>query len=98
VRGILALAEEMGSDREKSLKFLDWVKGWLRDIVLLQVAGSRAQVHNRDLLSQIAGEALERRVQDTAPVLTDIDRAARAIRRNYNRRLVLEGVIPKLLR
>jgi len=96
-RGILALAEEMATDREKSLKFLEWATGWLRDIVLLQAAGSGAHVHNRDLLQELTAAASKRRVQDTAAVLTDIDRAARAIRRNYNRRLVLEGFIPRLL-
>jgi len=95
--GVLALAEEMGSDRDQSLIFLEWVKAWVRDLVVVQVAGPEAGVHNRDLLEELRRKARERRVQDTASVLTEIDKATGAIRRNYNRRLVLEGFIPKLL-
>lgn len=96
-RGVLNLAEEMGSDRDKSLKFLDWVKAWVRDLVVIQVGGAEATIYNQDLLGELRRKAAEQRVQDTASVLTEIDRAIGAIRRNYNRRLVLEGFIPKLL-
>lgn len=96
-RGILSLAEEMAGDADTSLKFLEWARGWLRDIVLLQAAGAEARIYNRDLLAELTVAAAERRVQETAGVLTDIDRAVRAIRRNYNRRLVLEGFISRLL-
>ena len=96
-RGVLALAEEMGSDREKSLEFLDWTKAWIRDLVVVQVRGAEAKVYNQDLLEHLQRKAAERRVQDTASMLTEIDRATGAIRRNFNRRLVLEGFIPKLL-
>lgn len=96
-RAVLALAEEMASDRDKSLKFLDWVKAWVRDLVVVQVGGPEATVYNQDLLEQLRRTAVGQRVQDTASVLTEIDRAIGAIGRNYNRRLVLEGLIPKIV-
>ena len=97
VRGITALAEEMGGDREKALRFLDWVKGWLRDIMVLQVTGSAPAVYNRDLLEDLRSAAAERRVQQSTAALAEIDGVTRAIHRNYNRRMVLEGFIPMLL-
>ena len=97
MRGITALAEEMGSDREKALKFLDWVKGWLRDVMVLQVTGSTATVYNRDLLEQLQQAAACSRVQQSTSALAEIDNVTRAIHRNYNRRMVLEGFIPRLL-
>ncbi len=97
MRGIAGLAEEMGGDREKALRFLDWVKGWLRDIMVLQVTGSTSEVYNRDVLEELQRLAADRRVQQSTDALTGIDGATRAIHRNYNRRMVLEGFIPMLL-
>ena len=97
MRGISALAEEMGSDREKALRFLEWVKGWLRDIMVLQVTGAPSAIYNRDLLEPLRSAAAERRVQQSTDALAEIDRVTRAIHRNYNRRMVLEGFIPMLL-
>ena len=97
VRGITALAEEMGGDRDKALRFLDWVKGWLRDIMVLQVTGSTSGVYNRDVLEDLRSAAAERRLQQSTAALAEIDGVTRAIHRNYNRRMVLEGFIPMLL-
>lgn len=97
MRGIMTLADEMGADREKSLRFLELVKGWLRDIMVLQVTGSTSGVYNRDLLEHLQRMAGRRRVQETTAALVEIDRVTRAIHRNFNRRMVLEGFIPMLL-
>ncbi len=97
MRGITALAEEMGGDREKTLKFLDWVRGWLRDIMVLQVTGSATTVCNRDLLEQIRGAAAARSLEQTTAALSEIDNVTSAIHRNRNRRMVLEGLVPMLL-
>lgn len=97
MRGITALAEEMSSDREKALKFLDWVRGWLRDLMVLQVTGSTATVCNRDLLELLQRAAAARRVQQSTAALAEIDNVTRAIHRNFNPRMVLEGFIPSLL-
>ena len=97
MRGITALAEEMGGDREKALRFLDWVRGWLRDVMVLQVTGSTSGVYNRDLLEPLQRAAAAGRVQRSTAALAEIDNVTRAIHRNYNRRMVLEGFIPMLL-
>ena len=97
MRGITALAEEMGSDREQALRFLDWVKGWLRDVMVLQVTGSATTVYNRDLIEALQRAAAAGRVQRSTAALAEIDNVTRAIHRNYNRRMVLEGFIPMLL-
>ena len=97
MRGITALAEEMGGDREKALRFLDWVRGWLRDVMVLQVTGSTSGVYNRDVLEQLRRAAAASRVQQWTAALAEIDSVTRAIHRNYNRRMVLEGFIPMLL-
>ncbi len=97
MRGIAALADEMGADREKSLRFLEWARGWLRDIMVLQVTGSASGVYNRDLLEHLQRTAGEGRVQHTTAALAEIDRVTRAIHRNFNRRMVLESFIPMLL-
>ena len=97
MRGITALAEEMGGDREQALRFLDWVKGWLRDVMVMQVTGSTTTVYNRDLLEPLQRAAAAGRVQRSTAALAEIDNVTRAIHRNYNRRMVLEGFIPMLL-
>ncbi len=96
-RGISDLAEEMGKDREQALRFLDWVRGWLRDIMVLQVTGSAATVCNRDLLEPLQQAAATRRVQESTAALAEIDNVTRSINRNFNRRMVLEGFIPGIL-
>lgn len=97
VRGITALAEEMGGEQEKCLEFLDWVKGWWRDVMVLQATDSTATLYNRDLLERLRPLAAKRRAQDSAAALADVDDAARAVRRNLNRRMVLEGFLGRLL-
>lgn len=97
LRGVMMLAEEVSSDREKSLAFLEWVKSWLRDLTVFRVTGSTEHLCNRDMLPQLADKAMQRRIEKLAAVFPEVERATAQINRNFNRRLVLESFIPKLL-
>jgi DNA polymerase III gamma/tau subunit len=87
----MTLAEELASAREDSLKFLEWVKGWYRDILIYRVTESSRGISNL---------AVERDIKQQANLYTRerllflLSRALQAeadIRRNVNRRMALEN-------
>ena len=93
--GSIALAEELAGDREKLTAFLDWLQGWYRDALICQVTGSTSGVRNIDMEEQV-------RVAASCPVgkillaMSQVRKAAERVKRNYNRRLVLEELLFKL--
>ncbi len=89
--GWMTLAEELASAREDALKFLEWVKGWYRDILIYRVTESSRGISNL---------AVERDIKQQANLYTRerllflLSRALQAeadIRRNVNRRMALEN-------
>jgi DNA polymerase-3 subunit delta' len=91
----MALAEEIASDREESLQFLEWAKQWYRDILICQVAGGSREVSNPDLEDSIRRQADKYSRERILSLLSQADAAAASIRRNVNRRMALEDFLMK---
>ena len=89
-RGVVSLAEEMARDREKALRFLQWIRGWYRDILIQQTTGSAGEMKNSDLVHKIRDAASKHSLNHTLSVLSQMGGVAGKLQRNYNRRLVLE--------
>jgi DNA polymerase-3 subunit delta' len=83
-------AEALAGNRDEALKFLAWAQSWFRDLLLYGVTGDSGELVNLDLLEQIAGQAAPAKSEQRIAALTASQRAAAAIQRNLNRRLVLE--------
>jgi len=89
-RGVVSLAEEMARDREKALRFLQWIREWYRDILIQQTTGSAGEMKNSDLVHKIRDAASKHSLNHTLSVLSQMGGVAGKLQRNYNRRLVLE--------
>jgi DNA polymerase-3 subunit delta' len=96
IHGVMALAEQVASDRELSLLFLEWIKRWYRDILIHQISGSPEEMTNPDMLEEIRETAASNTVDHTLSILSRVESVAGMIKRNYNRRLVLENFLMKV--
>lgn len=90
-QGWIALAEELATVREESLKFLEWVKGWYRDMLVYLVSGSIQGISNLDMEKNIRQGANRYGVGRILFLLSQAITAEASIRRNVNRRLALEN-------
>jgi len=96
-RGAMALAEEMAADRELSLQVVQWVEGWYRDILIHQMTGPEGEIRNTDMGEKIREAASTLPFKHTLSVLSWIGRVKGELQRNYNRRLILENFLIKLV-
>ena len=95
--GMVSLAEEMARDREKALRALQWVREWYRDILIQQTSGSASEMKNSDLIQKIRDAALNLSLEQTLYILSKIGEVAGKLQRNYNRRLVLEDFLIRVV-
>lgn len=93
--GWMALAEELASEREKSLKFLEWAGSWYRDILVYSVTGSTRGISNFDLEKRIKQQADKNSRERVLFLLSQVTGTATGIRRNVNRRMALENFFMK---
>lgn len=96
-RAVMKLAEERAGDREESLQFLQWIEGWYRDILIVQISGSTAELRNLDMAERIQEQAGRSSVEHSLGVLAQAGRVARRIQRNYNRRMALENFLLQIV-
>ena len=90
-QGVLALAEELASVREGSLKFLEWVEGWYRDILIYFATGSCQGISNLDMAKYIEQQAALYSLERILFLLSQAVEATARIQRNFNRRMTLEN-------
>ena len=94
--GWAAFAEELAKDRAETLRFLDWLAEWYRDVLVYRATEGAGEISNRDLLEKLQAQA-ERLTTSKALRLRSRALAASArIRRNVNRRLALENLLTKI--
>ena len=86
----LAAAEALAGNRDDALKFLAWAQSWFRDLLVYGVTGDSGELVNTDMREQIAQQAAPAKSEQRIAALTESHRAAAAIQRNLNRRMVLE--------
>jgi DNA polymerase-3 subunit delta' len=87
-RGALEMAEALASSREESLDFLRWAQTWYRDLLIERFA--LEDVVNLDLLNELKSKAREGFLGRLLACAGETEQAVAEIRRNLNRRMVLE--------
>lgn len=92
-RGWISLAEELASVREESLKFLAWVEGWYRDVLIYCVTGSSRGISNLDMERNIKQQADRLSVERILYLIFQAIETEASIRRNINRRMALENFL-----
>ena len=90
-RGWMTLAEELASERAESLKFLEWVGGWYRDILIYCVTKSSRGIVNLDMEENIKQQSERYSLERIILLLSQAGKTAASIRRNVNRRMALES-------
>jgi len=80
----------LAGNRDDALKFLAWAQSWFRDLLVYGVTGGSGELVNLDMSEQIAQHAAPAKSEQRIAALTASHRAAAAIQRNLNRRMVLE--------
>ncbi len=93
---LFGLAEELGSDREKTLEMFDILTVFWRDVLLL-LSGS-TQVANKDLLPLLRIEADRSTLEKVMERIELVFRSRQALQRNVNPRLALEVLFMGLAR
>ena len=86
-------AEVLAGNRDDALKFLSWAQSWYRDLLVYGVTGDGSQLVNLDMLGQIEQQASPAQSEQRIAAVTASSRAAAAIQRNLNRRMVLEKIL-----
>ncbi len=87
-----ALAEGLSKDREETLEFLDWLAAWYRDILIFLAAENVGEVSNLDLIDKLKAQAARLSLEGALALRSRALDAAARVRRNINRRMVLENL------
>jgi DNA polymerase-3 subunit delta' len=95
---LLAFADEIASDKEKSARFIHWAESWYQDTLSYQVTAEMKNVRNVDLCQQIQEQASRGKIDDTLSVLFHLSKTAGSLQKNYNRRMIFEDLLIKVTR
>jgi DNA polymerase-3 subunit delta' len=86
------LAEKLSKDREEALRFLDWLAGWYRDILIYLATNNIGEICNLDLIERVRAEASSSSPERALFLRSHALLAAARIKRNVNRRMALENL------
>jgi DNA polymerase III subunit delta' len=92
-RGAIEAAEELASNKDALLEFLEWAVGWQRDRLVYTVTQDSREIVNLDLISEIQQQTAQRDLESILSLLSQTAGAVGSIQRNLNRRMVLENVL-----
>jgi len=96
-RSALSFAEDLAMDKDKCLKVLQWLEGWNRDVLALQVTGNQHMIRNFDLLENLQKQAFSGSREETLRRLSELGSVLEALQKTYNRRMILENLFVKLV-
>jgi DNA polymerase-3 subunit delta' len=94
-RGAINAAEALSANREESLKFLEWLQSWYRDLLVHGVTGGTQELINLDMAREIERRATIRPLEEIAELMGVAAGTAARIQRNLNRRMILENLLLK---
>jgi DNA polymerase-3 subunit delta' len=90
--GWTTLADELSKDREQALKFLDWLTGWYRDLLIYRVTENAEEICNLDRIDDLKAQAASSTLEKILFLRYRALLTAARIRRNVNRRMALENL------
>jgi len=89
-RVALEATETLAGSREETLKFLQWAQSWYRDLLTHAIMHNPDEVVNIDMMPQIHQQSNKANMACLLSLLAKTGEAAERIKRNVNRRMVLE--------
>jgi len=91
-----AWIEALSKDRDETLRFLDWLEEWYRDILIYRATENAGEICNLDLTETLRIEAARVSAERLLFLRAEARRAGARIRRNVNRRLALESLLNRI--
>ena len=92
----VALAEGLGKDRDDAVEFLEWLRSWCRDLLILRATGGERDICNLDAAETIERQSRNAGVEGLLALWASVAVAEGRIRRNVNRRLALEELLAQV--
>ena len=96
-RGAIEAAEAIASNKEESLRFLEWTETWYRDLLVHAATKNSEEMVNVDMLTEIGSQSAKSNFERMLASFAQTARAAGRIQRNLNRRMVLESLFFKVV-
>ncbi len=96
-RGAIEAAEAIASNKEESLRFLEWAETWYRDLLVHAATENSEEMVNLDMLTEIGSQSAKGNFEQMLASFAQTARAAGRIQRNLNRRMVLESLFFKVV-
>jgi DNA polymerase III subunit delta' len=95
---VLEQAASNGSDEAAWSETLEWIRIWLRDLLIIRASGNPALLINFDLAEDLSIASKRFSTDSILKVLSLLDAFHRSMNRNLNRTMVLETVLLELRR
>jgi DNA polymerase III subunit delta' len=86
-------ADALAGSKEDSLRFLEWIESWFRDLLVYSVTRNQQAVVNVDMLSQIQQQSATADFERLFSRIAEAKAAIGGIQRNLNRRMMIEDLI-----
>jgi len=86
-------AEALAGSKEDSLRFLEWIESWFRDLLVYSVTQNQQAVVNVDMLPQIQQQSATADCERLFSRIGEAKAAVGGIQRNLNRRMVIEDLL-----
>ena len=86
-------AEALAGSKEDSLRFLEWIESWFRDLLVYSATQNQQAVVNVDMLPQIQHQSATADCERLFSRIAEAKAAIGGIQRNLNRRMVIEDLL-----
>jgi DNA polymerase III subunit delta' len=86
-------AEVLAGSKEDSLRFLEWIESWFRDLLVYIATRSQQDIVNVDMLPRIQQQSATADFEGLFSRIGEARAAIGGIQRNLNRRMVLEDLL-----
>jgi DNA polymerase III subunit delta' len=92
-RAAIDTAEALAGSKEDSLRFLEWIESWFRDLLVYSATRTQQAVVNVDMLPQIQQQSATADCERLFSRIAETQAAVGGIQRNLNRRMVIEDLL-----
>ena len=86
-------AEVVAGSKDDSLRFLEWLESWVRDLLAYSVTRNPQDIVNIDMLPQIQRQSATTDFERLFSRIAEAKAAIGGIQRNLNRRMVIEDLL-----
>ena len=86
-------ADALAGSKEDSLRFLEWIESWFRDLLVYSVTRNQQAVVNVDMLPHIQQQSATADFERLFSRIAEAKAAIGGIQRNLNRRMMIEDLL-----